>query len=324
MSKSLLLISQRPDDQEFAAEVAIAAGLSLITAATAREGVAILAREKLSCVIVDSTTQQQYQAFEDAVQDTIGLFSDQVNANALHYISSEDLNRVQFLLKSPIFGHYIFRNFGNSKQAGAHYGRIVKSTIGDRAFGLASIFGDKVKVQTIRFENTGQKQEAVEAIKNYLLAAKFKARMASIVANAVDELLMNSMFDAPMDELGKQQYASESRATVRKLGGRDAVEMTVAYDGDYVAVSAVDHYGSLDKTKLMNHISKLYTEEEYKVKTTVAGAGLGLATVFRSGGSFFFVSESNTMTEAMVFFRRTDSFRDFKDQFRFVSTQFYF
>ncbi|MCC7442906.1 MAG: hypothetical protein IT285_14835 [Bdellovibrionales bacterium] len=324
MGKSLLLISQRPDDQEFAAEVAIAAGLSLVTAADPREGAKILAQEKLLAVLVDASSQQQYQEFEDAVQETVGLFSDQLNANYLHYISSEDLSRVQFLLKSPIFGHFVFRNFANTKQAGQHYGRLVKATTQERAFGLQNIFGTKVKVQTVNFDNTGQKQEAVEAVKNYLLAAKFKARMASIVANAVDELLMNAMFDAPMDELGKQRHASESRATVRKLSGRDAVGMSVAFDGDYVAVSAIDHYGSLDKAKLMNHISKLYTEEEYKVKTTVAGAGLGLATVFRSGGSFFFISESNTMTEAIVFFRRTDSFRDFKDQFRFVSTQFYF
>jgi hypothetical protein len=324
LGKTLLLISQRPDDQEFAAEVAVTAGLSLVTVSSPMEGAKKIAAEQMAAVLIDSSTQQQYQAFETAVQEVVGLFSDQLNANHLHYISSEDLSRVQYLLKSPIFGHFIFRNFANSKQAGSHYGRIVKATTVERAFGLQTIFGPNVKVQTVKFDNTGQKQEAVEAVKNYLLAAKFKARMASIVANAVDELLMNSMFDAPMDELGKQRHVSESRATVRKLADRDAVQMSVAFDGEYVAVSAIDHYGSLDKSKLMNHISKLYTEEEYKVKTTVAGAGLGLATVFRSGGSFFFISESNTMTEAVVFFRRTDSFRDFKDQFRFVSTQFYF
>ena len=69
---------------------------------------------------------------------------------------------------------------------------------------------------------------------------------------------------------------------------------------------------------------KVYTDEEYKVRSSVAGAGIGLATVFRSGGSFFFVSEAGVKTEVTVFFRRTDNFRKFKDQFRFISTQFYF
>jgi hypothetical protein len=109
-----------------------------------------------------------------------------------------------------------------------------------------------------------------------------------------------------------------------KLEGRHEVEMQVGYDGEYVGITATDLFGSIDKIKLLTHISKIYTEEEYRVKTTVAGAGIGLATVFRSGGSFFFVSEAQVRTEVTVFFRRTESFRDFKDQFRFISTQFYF
>jgi hypothetical protein len=102
------------------------------------------------------------------------------------------------------------------------------------------------------------------------------------------------------------------------------VEIQVGFDGKYAGVTAVDHFGSLDKSKLLSHMSKIYTEEEYKVKTSVAGAGIGLATVFRTGGSFFFCSESRTRTEVTVFFKRTDNFREFRDQFRFLSTQFYF
>jgi hypothetical protein len=71
-------------------------------------------------------------------------------------------------------------------------------------------------------------------------------------------------------------------------------------------------------------MSKIYAQEEYKVKTSMAGAGVGLSTVFNAGASFFFVSESRNKTEATVFFKKTDNFREFKDQFQFVSTQFYF
>ena len=176
----------------------------------------------------------------------------------------------------------------------------------------------------VKLALSSQKQEAVEAIRTYLEAAKFNSRMATSIANAVDEILMNSIFDAPIDELGKPMYAQTPRSTVFELKGRQEVEMKVGFDGSYVAVTAVDHFGSLDKVKLMKHIAKIYTDEEYKVKTSVAGAGLGLATVFQSGGSFFFVSESRTRTEVTVFFKRTESYRDFKDQFRFISTQFYF
>ena len=148
--------------------------------------------------------------------------------------------------------------------------------------------------------------------------------MAAVIANAVDELLMNAMFDAPVDDLGKPLYSNTARSSVFKLEGKGAVELHVGFDGDHLGITAVDFYGSLDKTKLLSHISKNYTQQEYKVKSNVAGAGIGLSTVFRSGGSFFFVSESRVRTEVTVIFRRADSYREFRDQFRFISTQFYF
>jgi hypothetical protein len=148
--------------------------------------------------------------------------------------------------------------------------------------------------------------------------------MATIMANAVDELLMNAMFDAPVDELGRQILASTSRASVFELKDKSEVELQIGFDGTYVGLTAVDHFGSLDKNKLLSYISKIYTSDEYKVRTAVAGAGIGLASVFRSGGSFFFASESRARTEVTVFFRRAESFREFKDQFKFISTQFYF
>lgn len=327
MSRSLLVISQRTEDQAFGAAVAVAAGLSLKSAPDAASGARMIAEEEIRVIFADTSTQALYQALETAIQETVGLFSDRINANAIHFLSSEDLESVSYLIQSPLFGHFVLRTFtdpGSSEAAGAHYGRIVRATLLERAFGLSSLMKPDTKIQTVKLVSSTQKQDAVEAVKGYLLAAKFQSRMATVVANAVDELLMNAIFDAPVDELGKQRHAGLPRSTALKLEGRDAVEMQIGFDGDVVAITAIDNYGSLDKVKLLSHIAKIYKKEEYKVRTTVAGAGIGLATVFRSGGSFFFVSEAHGRTEVTVFFKRVDNFRKFKDQFRFISTQYYF
>jgi hypothetical protein len=304
--------------------VAISAGLTLIHSSNAEEGAKMIAAEEPSVILADTSSQEQYQELENAIQATVGLFSDKINANAIHFLSSEPLQSVPYLIRSPLFGHFVIRHYGVAKAAGEHYGRIVKATLAEHAFGLKNLLKPEAKIQIVKLGKTSQKQEAVEAVRNYLMAAKFQSRMATVVANAVDELLMNAMFDAPVDELGKQILSSTSRAAVFDLQGKAEVELQVGYDGTYVGLTACDQYGSLDKNKLLSHISKIYTDEEYKVRTAVAGAGIGLATVFRSGGSFFFVSESRSRTEVTVFFRKTDSFRDFKDQFKFISTQFYF
>jgi hypothetical protein len=324
LSKTLLLISSRPEDQAFAAEIAAVAELTLKHVTSPIEGVDSIARDEATVILADASSQVIYQKLETAIQDSVGLFSDKVNPNMIHFLSSDGLENVPYLIQSPLFGHFVVRNTSNPKEAGQLYGRIIKATLAERCFGLSKILKPGAKVQVIKLSISSQKQNAVEAIKGYLIAAKFQTRIATVVANAVDELLMNAMFDAPTDELGKHIYTTTPRSTVLKLEGKSSVEMHVGFDGSYIAISAVDQFGSLDKAKLLAHISKIYATEEYKFKTSGAGAGIGLATVFRSGGSFFFISESRTQTEVIVIFKRAENFREFKDQFKFISTQFYF
>lgn len=324
MSKHLVLFSQIPDDVSFAEAVAKSCGLTFFHAQDLGDVVEKIEADQAALLMADMSSEAQYRAFETAIQESIGLFSDRLNANAIHFLSNDMLEKVRYLVESPLFGHFILRNYHDPKAAGEHYGRIARSTFAHRAFGLAQLLPENAKIQKISLNNTRLKQEAVEAVKSYLVAAKFQTRMATIIANAVDELVMNAMFDAPVDQLGKQTLAQTPRSAQIDLAGRNLVEMEIGFDGEYAAITAIDHFGSLDKNKLLSHVSKIYTNEEYKVKTQVAGAGIGLATVFRSGGSFFFVSENQVRTEVTVFFKRTDSFREFKDQFRFLSTQFYF
>ncbi len=323
-NKTILLISSDPSDQQFAHHAAIAAEATLLTCKTAREGAQMIADEKPGIVLADVSSAEAYAAFENAIQETIGIFSDQVNSNHIHFLTTQPLEKVDYLIKSPLFGNLIQKNYGSVEAAGTHYGRLLRSTLEDRAFGLSRLLKPGTKIQVVKLTKAKQKQDAVEAVKSYLMAAKYQARVASLISNAVDELLMNAIFDAPVDELGKPLLSSTQRTADLHLDGKSAVELHLGYDGTYVAFSAIDHYGSIDRNKLLNHISKIYTEEEYKVRQNVAGAGIGLATVYRSGGSFFFVSEARERTEVTVFFRKTENYREFKEQFRFIAMQFYF
>lgn len=325
MSQTLLLLSGAPEDRDFAAQVAQTAGLSLVSTADAPEAARIIDRESPAAVFVDASSEALYAAFESAIQSTLGLFSPKLNANVIHFIVSKDVGGFAPLLKSPLFGSLLLRDYGDIAESGRRYGLLVKRSVGDeRVFGLERLLSPGVRIQTVRITASSQKQEAVEAVRNFLLAAKFQNRMASVISNAVDEILMNAIFDAPADELGRNTLSSTSRAASFQLEGRSVVEMRVAFDGSCAALSVLDQFGTLDKAKLLAHLSRDYSRSEYKVRAAAAGAGIGLATVFHSGASLIFATESGTKTEVTVFFSRAENFRKFKSQFRFISTHFYF
>lgn len=324
MGKTLLLFSSHPADKVFATSAAAEAGLSVLFVTDPDAAVALIDQEEPLAVLVDASSRAQYQAFEGALQESLGLFSEKVNPGSIHFISSQALEEVDYLIQSPIFGNYIVRDTLDPGFNGIRYGRVIRAALGNKAFGLEQSLKKDTKIQKIAITRSTQKQDAVNAVRAFVLSAKFPTRTASIIANAVDELLMNAIFDAPVDETGRQQYATVSRSTDMPLEGKAQVELQVGFDGQVLGITAVDQFGSLDKQRLLSHISKIYVNEEYKVKTSVAGAGIGLATVFRSGGSFLFVSEAHVRTEVSVFFQRFDNYKQFKEQFHFLSTQFYF
>jgi hypothetical protein len=324
MPQTLLLISSDPVDEVFAAEISKKAGLNLKQMSDSKQAAKVIADGEMPVLMVDVTLQKDFEKFEGALQESVGLFSDKLNTNYIHFISSKDMEFVDYVRQSPLFGHFVLKNYQSSPaEAGQHYGKIVRASLLERAFGLDHILDPGIKVQNVKITASNQKPDAVEAVRAYAVAAKFQARMSTLIANAVDELLLNAIYDAPVDSLGKPLYISVPRSTPRELKGDSEVEMSVGFDKKYVAVTITDHHGSVNKSKLLSHLSKAYATEEYKVKATVAGAGIGLSNVFRSGGSFLFACEAGTKTEVTVFFKRVDSYRDFRDQFRFISTQFY-
>lgn len=327
MDKAILLISSHPTDEKLIREVASIVGLDAIVEPDCSKAVEYIANEKASVTFADADSLDKYTALENCLQERVGLFSDLIDSNTFNLMIDGDLGKADFLVQSPLMGSVVVRDEDEKDvpQNAAHLCRMIRGQIGSASsFEMSQLMSEKAKIQTIEFKNSKQKQEGVEAVKNYLLAAKFKGRMATVIANAVDELLMNAMFDAPIDEIGKHIYSSVSRSTELKLEGKAAVKMNVGFDGSYVGIGVTDYFGSLDKAKLLTHISKRYKNEEYKVKSSVAGAGIGLATVFRSGGSLLFRSENRVQTDVAVFFKRTDNYREFRDQFRFLSTHFVF
>src|SRR5256885_17127529 len=100
----------------------MAAGMTLQTVLKAQDCASMLQEETAKIILVDVSTQSLYEQLEKVVQDSVGLFSDKLSANAIHFLSAEQLENVQYLIQSPLFGHYVMRNYKDPKAAGRRYG----------------------------------------------------------------------------------------------------------------------------------------------------------------------------------------------------------
>jgi anti-sigma regulatory factor (Ser/Thr protein kinase) len=185
--------------------------------------------------------------------------------------------------------------------------------------GLRSIVSDANAIQTIRLTDSTQKSFAANAIATQLREFQCNERIARTVAGAIDELLMNAIFDAPVDSRGQRLYDQTPRSKRIEISD---VELQVAVDDNLIAISVVDSNGSLNRDTALDHIAKIFDSRFYKIRgPDYQGSGLGLSLVMKSGGSLAFVTKPGVRTEVTVFFRPTEKFKDFKNPFQFVATR---
>jgi hypothetical protein len=319
----VLLVSSNPVDKSFFDGVAKSAGMPLVLLPNADKACDELLRDPNALVVVDISTPDQYKAFEKAISEKIGLYSAILNPNTLFFVASHSFHETPYIVRSDLLGHFIQRTFTPDNQS--LIARLFLMAGSDKAFGLEKYFSSEIRTQRIQITKSMQKRVIVESLKDHLLKIGFKPRIAMVIASAADELIMNAIFDAPVDGMGKQLHAQTPRSAALELIEKNIVELKLAFDGKILGISVIDKYGSLDKKKLLSqHLGRSYESHQYEMRTSTAGAGLGLAQVYRNCGGIIFATEAGERTEMNIFFRKTDSFRDFKSQFRFLSTLMYF
>lgn len=319
----VLLSSSNTDDVKFFNEVAKTAGLPVMHTTSVALTCVEFMQDPKSLIVVDVSNEKQYQEFEGTVAKEIGLFNEVLDSNKIFFVASKEMHELAFLSKSEIFGHFIGRKYDNPFKQRVF--QLLKLASGEqKVFGIESYYPTPPKVQTIQVTKSAQKLAIVESLRNYLVKIGFNARIATGITTATDEILMNAIFDAPIDEAGKVVYLNTPRSANLDLTGRDVVELKIAYDGTTLGISVVDQYGSLDKKRLIGHIGKSYEQDAFKVKLSKAGAGLGLSNVFRNCGGLVFSCEIGMRTEVTLFYRKANSFKEFKEQPKFLSTFTYF
>jgi len=198
---------------------------------------------------------------------------------------------------------------------------VIRQILG-RSEGLEPFLNRDGKILEIPLTSTLEKNAVVGSVREHLMSHGFSGTFSEKIAVAADELLMNAMYDAPVDELGTPLMTKVARNSAQPLIGKNRICFQFGYDSERCAVQAVDYFGSMDKATVLSHVSKVYKPDEYQVSQRTVGAGLGLATIYRSGASLFFQCKNRSLTVATAILNLNGGSSKLRNQFQFVATQF--
>lgn len=136
-----------------------------------------------------------------------------------------------------------------------------------------------------RPHDTAALESTVASIGELAEAAGAPPRTAQRLAEAAHELLMNAMYDAPVDQYGEKRFAFRRDQAI-ELGADEIPTVRLASDGTRLALEVNDPFGRLERETLFAGIAR-GAARDATLDTRGGGAGLGLARIFSTGFALF-------------------------------------
>lgn len=114
-------------------------------------------------------------------------------------------------------------------------------------------------------------------------------RMIGRIGEACHELLMNAMYDAPVDHYGHARYAHDRRADI-SLDEHEVPTARLTTDGTLLAVQVSDPFGRLTRAQVLAGLRRGQAAAEgagaeHIIDASHGGAGLGLWKIYAAATS---------------------------------------
>jgi hypothetical protein len=136
-------------------------------------------------------------------------------------------------------------------------------------------------------------------------------RVAEMFGELSHELLMNAIYDAPVDAQGKPKHAHDRKAVV-KLAEHEAATIRLASDGVRLALQVVDPFGRLERKHVFGGLARGFKGGQ--MDQSHGGAGLGMLVCHNSTVAMIYDVVPGQKTEVTGVFELDLNLREFRTQ----------
>ncbi|HMN68821.1 MAG TPA: cyclic nucleotide-binding domain-containing protein [Bdellovibrionales bacterium] len=161
-----------------------------------------------------------------------------------------------------------------------------------------------VDVQSIPITGSAQRGELIRDVDTYFEKLGVRRANRDRIKSVLEEMLMNAIYDAPIDKDGKSLYNHLPRTVELSLKPEEQGLVRFATDGMLLAVSVRDPFGSLKGSTILKYLEHNYagSANELNAKEGKGGAGRGLHQIVESSDLVVFNVEPGKRTEAIALF----------------------
>lgn len=170
-------------------------------------------------------------------------------------------------------------------------------------FGIEKYLPEGTPVSYLRMRDFQGRSTAIDTILKFAEERGIRRQVRTAIGQVCEELLMNALYDAPVDDKGNQIFAEvDPHDRIDTLSPRP-VSIRYAATESQFAVAVRDRFGRLAKDTILAYINKcLHSEQQIDRKTY--GAGLGLYLVANAAAGYVVNVAHGMATEVVCTFDR--------------------
>lgn len=163
------------------------------------------------------------------------------------------------------------------------------------------MLGIDVKVKAITCSD--DRSTLAEEMETYFSGLGVRSTMLDRVRIVAEELMMNAIYDAPLDGFGKPIFNHLPRTETVDLERDQWGEFRFACDGTLAAISVADPFGGFQLQTLIDYLERNYNSNGESVQIAgKGGAGRGLHQIVESSDLVVFNVVDGVRTEVIAFF----------------------
>jgi hypothetical protein len=171
-------------------------------------------------------------------------------------------------------------------------------------FGVDKVLPWGVRVYSALVSDYNEKSAAIATIGEFAQAMGVRRKYREQIDQCIDEMLMNALYDAPVDDAGKPLFADVPVRERVLMRANEKALVQYGCDGERFAVSVRDAFGTLRKETILQYLDKCLHASE-QIDRKAGGAGLGLYLIANSTSDVSFHIFAGSATEVICSFDLT-------------------
>ena len=170
-------------------------------------------------------------------------------------------------------------------------------------FGIEKYLPEGTPVNYARLRDFEGRGKAIDTVLQFAEQSNMRRQVRSAIGQVCEELLMNALYDAPVDTEGKSVFAEvDPHDRVHSRSPRP-VSIRYAATDSMFAIAVRDRFGRLAKNTILSYIEKCITSPN-QIDRKTYGAGLGLYLVANAAASYIVNVAYGIATEVVCTFDR--------------------